>query len=296
MSAAFLITLREGLEIAIVLAILVGYLVKTNRRDQLRAVWLGAGVAVVVCLIAGLIVNALTDGLTGKAEQAVEGTLALSAALVLTYMILWMRRNARSMGGHLRSQVDGAQTAGALAVVAFVGVAREGFETVLFLLGAETGGSSGAQVVLGGILGLTVSAVVGVLIYLGGARINLQKFFRYTGIVLILFAAGLVGKAVHEFRELLGFENGWLIDPMWTVTSGVFASGAVHDFLKGLFGWSPSPERIRVIAYFAYAIPVMWLFLRPAPAPTTPPVDTVPQNDTVPLNDTVPQNDTVATG
>ena len=177
MSAAFLITLREGLEIAIVLAILVGYLVKTNRRDQLRAVWLGAGIAVVVCLIAGLIVNALTDGLTGKAEQAVEGTLALSAALVLTYMILWMRRNARSMGGHLRSQVDGAQTAGALAVVAFVGVAREGFETVLFLLGAETGGSSGAQVVLSDLLTLSVRTFVRVLTYPVGSPIHMQPFF-----------------------------------------------------------------------------------------------------------------------
>jgi len=270
MGAAFLITLREGLEIAIVLAILVGYLVKTDRRDQLRSVWLGAGIATVVCLIAGLIVHALTDGLEGKAEQAVEGTLALSAALVLTYMILWMHKNARSMGGHLRSRVDGAQTAGALAAVAFIGVAREGFETVLFLLGAETGDVSGTQVVIGGLLGLAVSAVIGVLIYVGGTRIDLRRFFRYTGIVLILFAAGLVGKAAHEFRELLGFESGWLVDPMWTITSGPLASGVLYDFLRGLFGWSPEPERIRVIAYFAYAVPVLWWFTRPAPTDAAP--------------------------
>lgn len=267
MGAAFLITLREGLEIAIVLAILIGYLVKTDRRSQLRAVWLGAAVAAVVCLIAGVAVHAVTDGLEGKAEQAVEGSLALLAALVLTYMIIWMHKNSRSMGSHLRSQVDGAQTAGALALVAFIGVAREGFETVLFLLGAETGSSSGAAVVLGGLIGLAISAGIGYLVYIGGSRIDLRKFFRYTGVVLILFAAGLVGKAFHEFRELLGFEDGWLIDPMWEIIDGPLASGTTHDFLKGLFGWSPDAERIRVLAYVAYVVPALWWFLRP----TTPP-------------------------
>ncbi len=270
MGAAFLITLREGLEISIVLAILVGYLVKTDRKSQLGSVWLGAAIATVVCLIAGVAVHLATDGLEGKGEQAVEGALALSAALVLTYMIIWMSKNARTMGSHLRTQVDGAQTAGALALVAFIGVAREGFETVLFLLGAETGDSSGTAVVFGGLVGLVISAAIGYLIYVGGSRIDLRKFFRYTGVLLILFAAGLFGKAFHEFRELLGFEDGWLIDPMWRVTDGPLASGVVHDFVKGLFGWSPDPERIRVLAYFAYVIPALVWFLRPGPAVAAP--------------------------
>ena len=270
MGASFLITLREGLEIAIVLAILIAYLVKTDRRSDLPAVWMGTGVAVVACLIAGIAVHAATDGLTGKAEQAVEGSLALSAAIVLTYMILWMRKNARTMGGHLRAKVDDASTLTALGVVAFVGVAREGFETVLFLLSAEQGSAKGSDVVIGGLIGLAISAIIGLLIYVGGSRIDLGKFFRYTGVVLILFAAGLVGKAFHEFRELLGFETGWLIDPMWTVTTGAFSEGrTVHDFFKGLFGWSPDPERIRVFAYFAYAVPVLWMFLR-TPAAAAP--------------------------
>jgi high-affinity iron transporter len=263
MGASFVITLREGLEIAIVLAILVGYIVKAGRREQLRSVWLGAGLAALASVVVGIIVHIATDGLHGKGEQAVEGGLALSAAIVLTYMILWMRKNARTLGGHLRDKVDLAVTGGALAAVAFVAVAREGLETVLFLLGAETGSSSGAEVVIGGALGLVVSAVIGLLIYVGGSRIDLRSFFRYTGLLLILFAAGLAGKAVHEFRELLEFESGWLIDPMWTVTSGSFAEGHLHDFLKGMFGWSPDPERIRVFTYFAYAIPVLWMFLRP---------------------------------
>jgi high-affinity iron transporter len=263
MSAAFLITLREGLEISIVLAILLGYLVKTGRADRTGAVWTGAAVAAVVCLVTGILFNTLVGEFEGKSEQAIEGFLALAAAIVLTWMILWMRKNARSLSGDLRSKVDGATTAGAVTMIAFVAVAREGFETVLFLLGAETGSASGAEVVLGGLLGLAVSAVVGVLVYRFGTNIDLKLFFKITGVLLIFFAAGLVGKAVHELRELVGLEGGWLFDPLWVISSGPLASGTLYDFLKGLFGWSSDPERIRVIAYFAYLVPVLYLFLKP---------------------------------
>ena len=263
MSAAFLITLREGLEISIVLAILLGYLVKTGRADRTGSVWTGAAIAAVVCLVTGILFNTLVGEFEGKSEQAIEGFLALAAAIVLTWMILWMRKNARSLSGDLRSKVDGATTAGAVTMIAFVAVAREGFETVLFLLGAETGSSSGAEVVLGGLLGLAVSAVVGVLVYRFGKNIDLKVFFKITGVLLIFFAAGLVGKAVHELRELVGLEGGWLFDPLWVVTSGPLASGTLYDFLKGLFGWSNEPERIRVIAYFAYLLPVLYFFLKP---------------------------------
>ena len=263
MGAAFLITLREGLEIALVLAVLLGYLAKTDRKHSMRGVALGAGVATVVCIVAGLIVHALTRGLNGKAEPAVEGTLALFAAAVLTWMILWMRKNARNMGGELRARLDGATTVRAVAFVAFVAVAREGFEATLFLLGAETGGTSGGQVVIGGLLGLAVAAVVGVLVYRYGKNIDLRTFFRYTGVLLIFFAAGLVGKAVHELGDLLSLGDLWLFSPAWVITSGPLATGFMHDFLEGMFGWSSDAERIRVIAYFAYLVPVLWLFLRP---------------------------------
>jgi len=269
MSAAFLITLREGLEISIVLAILLGYLVKTGRADRTGAVWTGAGIAAIVCVVTGILFNTLVGEFEGKAEQAIEGFLALAAAIVLTWMILWMRKNARSLSGDLRSKVDGATTAGAVTMIAFVAVAREGFETVLFLLGAETGSSSGAEVVLSGLLGLAVSAVVGVLVYRFGKNIDLRLFFKITGVLLIFFAAGLVGKAVHELRELAGLEGGWLFEPLWIITSGPLASGTLYDFLKGLFGWSNEPERIRVLAYFAYLIPVLYLFLKPEPPQVT---------------------------
>ncbi len=270
MSPAFLITLREGLEISLVLAILLGYLVKTERRDRTSSVWLGAGIAAIACLVAGVVVHAITDGLEGKAEQAVEGTLALGATVVLTWMILWMRKNARTMGGHLRTKVDSAASPGALAVISFVAVAREGFETVLFLLGAETESASASQVVLGGLLGLVVAAVVGVLVYRFGTKIDLGSFFRITGVLLILFAAGLAGKAVHEFRELVEIESGWLIGPMWNISDGILAKGTTYDFLRGLFGWSRNPERIRVFTYFTYLLPVLWSFLRPEPTPQSP--------------------------
>ncbi len=270
MSAAFLITLREGLEISLVLAILLGYLVKTGRADRTGAVWTGAAIAAAVCIVTGLLFHILVGEFEGKAEQAIEGFLALAAAIVLTWMILWMRKNARSLSGDLRSKVDGATTAGAVTMIAFVAVAREGFETVLFLLGAETGNASGAQVVLGGFLGLVVSAVVGVLVYRFGKNIDLRVFFKITGVLLIFFAAGLVGKAVHELRELVGLEGGWLFDPLWLISSGPLASGTLYDFLKGLFGWSSDPERIRVIAYFAYLVPVLWMFLKSDPAQAAP--------------------------
>jgi high-affinity iron transporter len=166
------------------------------------------------------------------------------------------------MGADLRAQVDAATTQKAIMTIAFVAVLREGLETVLFLISAETASSSGTSVVLGGLLGLVVAAVLGRLVYLGGNKLNLALFFRVTGILLLLFAAGLFGKFFHEYRELFGFEDGWLVSPAWEVKSGIWAEGTFYDFMKGFFGWHYAYENIRLIAYFAYLLPVGWLFLR----------------------------------
>jgi len=262
MGSSFLITLREGLEISLVLAILISYLVKSNRSQEQSAVWLGSGIAALLCVALGLAFHLIAGGLNGHVEQAVEGVLATLAASVLTWMVFWMRKNARTLGGELRAKVDAATTTRALVVIAFIAVLREGLETVLFLLSAETASTSGGEVVLGGIIGLAIAAGLGYLVYAGGNRLNLKTFFNITGILLILFAAGLAGKAVHEFRELIEWESGWLISSPWTIASGPFSSGWVHDFLKALFGWASAPERLRVIAYFGYLIPVLWLYLR----------------------------------
>ena len=262
MGASFLITLREGLEISLVLAILISYLVKSDRRRDVSAVWKGAGVASIGCLVVGIVIYALIGGLHGTANQIVEGCIALAAAAVLTWMIFWMRANARSLGSELRTKVDAATSASALLVIAFVATVREGLETVLFLLSAETGSSTGSEVVLGGVLGLVVAAVLGYVIYRGGNRLNLKHFFRITGVLLVLFAAGLVGKAFHEFREALGLESGWLIDPVWTIESGAWAEGTFYDFMKGFFGWHKETELVRLLAYLTYLVPVMYLFVK----------------------------------
>jgi len=263
MGASLLITLREGLEISLVLAIIFGYIDRRPESGLHRRVWTGTVSAVAACVVAGVIVFSLVGGLNGKVEQAVEGTLALSAVLVLTWMIFWMRANARGLSSELHDKIDNAITRSpsALILVAFVAVAREGFETVLFLVGAQTGTSTGAEVVVGGIIGLLISSAIGVLIYKGSHRVNLQAFFKWTGALLILFAAGLFAKGVHEFRELLEINASAIAGEVWTITSGPLSSGrVVHDFLKGLFGWSPAPERIRVLAYFAYLLPVAWYY------------------------------------
>lgn len=262
--ASFLITLREGLEVSLVLAILIAYLVQTNRRHETGAVWRGAALAVLMCLVVGWIIFSATGGLNGTVEQVVEGCIAVAAAIVLTWMIFWMRTNARTLGAELRDKVDAATTARALAVVAFVATVREGLETALFLLSAETGASSGAEVVIGGLLGLAVAAVLGWIVYRGGSRLNLRRFFQITGILLILFAAGLVGKSVHEFREAMGFETGGLVEAAWTIRSGLWADGTFYEFLKGFFGWHAETEWIRLIAHVGYIAPVLWLFLWPS--------------------------------
>ena len=244
------------------LAILISYLVKTGRSAETAGVWKGTGLAVILCLVVGVIINAAVGGLNGTVNQIVEGCIAVAAASVLTWMIFWMRKHARSMGADLRAQVDAATTQKAIMTIAFVAVLREGLETVLFLISAETASSSGTSVVLGGLLGLVVAAVLGRLVYLGGNKLNLALFFRVTGILLLLFAAGLFGKFFHEYRELFGFEDGWLVSPAWEVKSGIWAEGTFYDFMKGFFGWHYAYENIRLIAYFAYLLPVGWLFLQ----------------------------------
>ena len=263
MVSSFLITLREGLETSLIISILLTYLTKTGRRPESGAVWAGTGAAIAVCLAVGTVVFIAVDGLNGNVGYAVEGGIALVATAVLTHMVFWMRAHARSLGAELRAKVE-RSTSVALAVIAFVAVLREGLETVLFLLSASTETASGAPVVVGGLAGLALSVVIGVAVYRGGARLNLRTFFNVTAVLLLLFAAGLAGKTVHELRELVGWESGWLVSPVWTIESGIWAEGTVYDFARGLFGWHRSPEYLRVIAYVAYLIPVIVLYRRGA--------------------------------
>ncbi len=271
MGSSLLITLREGLEIALVLAIIVAYLHKTGRSERLGSVWAGSAAAAVLCIATGFVFHQVVGEFEGKWEQFIEGVLAFSASAVLTWMIFWMRGQARGISSDLHAKIDAAidRSGIALAVVAFVAVAREGFETVLFLLGAESASASGTAVVTGGVIGLAISAALGYLFYLGSDRVDLKKFFNWTGLLLILFAAGLFAKGVHEFREYFDLEANWYSASVWSIASGPFASGWVHDFMKGLFGWSPQPERIRVLAYFTFLVPTLWFYYRGATSLTS---------------------------
>jgi high-affinity iron transporter len=214
-------------------------------------------------LIAGTAIYLAVSGLNGKVEQAVEGTIALAAAAVLTQMIFWMRKNSSNLSSELRAKVD-ASAKTALFTIAFVAVVREGLETVLFLLSAETSSASGASVVLGGLIGLAAAVILGVAIFAGGRKVNLKQFFNVTAVLLIMFAAGLAGKAVHEYRELIGWENGWLVQPAWEMAEGsLWQSGTFYDFMKGFFGWHYAAENIRVITYFAFLLPTLYFYRKP---------------------------------
>jgi len=261
MGTSFLITLREGLEASLIVAILLTYLTKTDRKADARYVWWGTAVASLACLVVGTIVYLALGGLKEEVEYATEGTIALVAAAVLTQMIFWMRKNSQNLSIELRAKVD-ASAKNALFTIAFVAVVREGLETVLFLLSAELGSSSGSSVVIGGLIGLVASVLLGLAIFAGGQKINLKMFFNVTAVLLILFAAGLAGKSVHEYRLLFGWKSGWLMQPAWTVKSDMWSSGTFYDFMKGFFGWNKEAENIRVITYFAFLAPTLYFYLR----------------------------------
>jgi high-affinity iron transporter len=277
--SALLITLREGLEAALIVAIVLAYLKRLGRERDFATVWAGTGAAVALSLIAGAIIFAAVGGLEGEAEEITEGVIAFSAAGVLTWMIFWMGRQARHIKGALQAKVDAAVAAGsamALAAIAFVAVLREGLETALFLLSTSVGTESNAAQLTGGIVGLAVASGIGYLVYKGSRRINLRAFFRVTGILILFFAAGLLAKGIHEFQEVgtIGSfaEHVWQLDHITWLNPD---ESTFAEFLKGLFGWSAHPSIEMLIAYFAYLIPVGAAFIygtRFVPA-----VRTVPQ-------------------
>jgi high-affinity iron transporter len=181
---------------------------------------------------------------------------------MLTFMIFWMRRHARELKGKLQTGLSRAAEHSMVAVALFAGIAvlREGIETALLIVGAEsTTGASNASFLLGGFAGIAVASVIGWAVYHSSRRVDLRSFFNVTAFLLILFAAGMVGKAAHELREL--FEvTGTFASPVWTVENALFSTSWMSRFLAGMFGWSPQPELVRVLAYVAYLVPVLGLY------------------------------------
>jgi high-affinity iron transporter len=269
--ANYLIGLREGLEAALVVSILVAYLVKAGRRDRLAPVWAGVLGAVALSLAFGALLTFTSNQLSFEAQEAFGGTLSIVAVGFVTWMVFWMRRTARSLSGELRGRMDTALAmgTGALVVTAFIAVGREGLETSLFIWSAIQATGQNTEPVLGAALGLLTAVVVGYLFYKGALRINLATFFRWTGAVLIVVAAGVLSYGVHDLQEagILPGLNSLAFD----VSGAVPPDSWYGTLLRGTVNFTPSTTWLQAIAWVLYIVPVFVLFLRPARPPVTAP-------------------------
>lgn len=268
--AAFLLMLREGVEAALIVAILLAYLDRLERRSSSGAVWIGTGAAVVLSVAVGAVLWGTIGGLEGTAEAVTEGVIAAVAAVLLTWMIFWMGRQARGLRSQLHAQVDVALGSGqmqALGLIAFIAVLREGIESSLFMISTTIGETSNGSEIVGGVLGLLTAVGIGYLFYKGSHRIDLRLFFRVTGVLIVLFAAGLVAKGVHEFQEVGALPT--FVEHLWNVGVLDPATSTTGRFLGSLFGWDPDPSLLMVLGYLAFIVPVGTSFLRmtrrPAP-------------------------------
>src|SRR6476620_172133 len=220
---SFVIVLREGFEAALLVGLIFGVLNKTGQRQHARYVWMGVAAALASALVVGAILFAAVGELNGTAEALYEGTAMLLAAAVVTWMVFWMRKQARTLGGHRRSQVSSAIVAGgglALASVAFIGVAREGLESALFLFAAVKDDGVFATVI-GGALGALAAITLGMLFYRGTVRLDLRRFFMITGVLVIGFAAYLIAGGMHELGEAGGGEIFEIAGPIMAALYGI---------------------------------------------------------------------------
>lgn len=279
MFATYLIGLREGLEAALVVSILVAYLVRSQRRHLLGSVWAGVGFAVVVSLGFGFALTYGPRGLSFEAQEVIGGTLSIVAVGLVTWMIFWMASAARTLSTGLRGQVDRAAELGrgSLAGVAALAVGREGLETALFLWAATRATARdddpSAAPLLAALLGILTAVALGWLFYRGTLRIDLSRFFTWTGAFLVVIAAGVLAYGVHDLQEA-GVLPG-LNTLAFDVSAYVPPGSWYGTLLKGVFNFSPATTVLEAVVYVAYLVPVMTLFLlrarrRPAPRPTTP--------------------------
>ena len=253
MVVALLITLREGLEAALIVGIVLSVLRKLGQPSRGRWVWLGTSVAIVVSLIAGLALNALGLAFEGRGEEIFEGVAMILAAIVLTWMIFWMQRQGREVQAELETDVRQAVTTGsgwALFSLAFVAVVREGIETALFLTAAAVSATP-AQTLIGGALGLAVAIVIGWLVFAAGKAVKISTFFKATSVLLLIFAAGLVAHGVHELQEAALLPT--IVEHVWDINHILDENGTAGLFLKALLGYNGNPSLLEVIAYVVYA-------------------------------------------
>jgi len=251
MGASLLITLREGMEAALIIGIVLGMLARLEQKGFQRHVWAGTVSASILSLLAGGILYALGIAFEGRGEEIFEGATTLTAATLLTWMIFWMRSHGRELAKKLEADTQEAVSVGgkALFAVAFFAVLREGLETALFLTAAAFQ-VSGVDLLVGGLIGLGLAILLGLLVFRASLHINLHTFFNLTGLLLLLVAAGLVAHGIHEFQEagLLPV----MIEPIWDTNSLLSEKSTLGSFLKALFGYNGDPSLLEVTMYFLY--------------------------------------------
>jgi high-affinity iron transporter len=257
MIPTFVITLREGVEASLIVGIIAAFLVKEGRSDAIRQMWIGVGIAIALCAAVAVALDVVGQQLPQQGQEGLETIIGLVAVSTISYMIIWMRRHAREIKGTLEGEAASALAAGstmALVGMAFLAVLREGFETSVFLLAAFQDATDTTAAGAGAVLGLVAAVAIGLGLYRGGVRINLTRFFRVTGLVLVFVAAGLLATAMHTAHEA-GWINGLqgqALDLTWLVQPGT-VSGSL---LTGMLGLQPAPTVIEVLAYGLYAVPM----------------------------------------
>lgn len=269
MFSNYLIGLREGLEASLVVGILIAYLVKTGRRDALRPIWTGIGIAVTIALAFGSLLEFGSQELTFEAQEALGGSLSVLAVGLVTWMVFWMRRTARHLRSELHGKLDAAlrMGTGALVATAFLAVGREGLETALFVWASVHAASDGTpRPLIGVALGLATAVLLGWLFYRGALRINLAKFFTWTGGMLVVVAAGVLAYGFHDLQEA-----GWLpglTSLAFDISGTVPPDSWYGTLLKGVFNFQPDPTVLQVTVWALYLVPTLAVFLAPVGFPS----------------------------
>jgi FTR1 family protein len=265
MLPSFVIGLREGVEAALIVGIIASFLRQEGRRDALRPMWLGVLAAIVICVAVGGLLELLDAELPQRQQEGLETVIGVAAVGIVSFMIVWMRRHARGLSGQLRESARAALASGsasAFVAMAFFAVIREGLETVVFLLAVFQNADDPASAGVGAVLGLACAVAIGALIYGGGVRLDLGRFFRVTGFVLVLVAAGLVASTLHSAHEAgwLNVGQGQALDLTWLVVPGSWTSA----LLTGMLGWQPLPTYAELIGYVVFLVPAAVYVLWPA--------------------------------
>ncbi|MBE3577789.1 MAG: FTR1 family protein [Limnochordales bacterium] len=255
------VTLREGIEAALVIGIIIACLRRLGAERRLRAVWIGIVGGIVASIVAGVSVYYLAGELEGVAEYTFEGIALWTAVIVLTYLVHWMRANSRRIQEFRQQVAAAAQEASPwpLALLSFVVIVREGIETVLFLAAGTVSGTGSGTFWLGAVLGLAIAVALGLALYRGTVRLNLQLFFNVTTALIILFAAGMLAHGIKEFQEAGLLPGGGAI---WDLSGFLADTTGVGSFLRAIFGYDDNPSLLQALAYAAYIVVVGLYYFR----------------------------------